>query len=110
MRVDFPSSTEPITTRRSNSLCSCWRRYAVTSLRIRSVSRSNIEIAYRKPRLEVAFAFLELHRAFFVVVNHPALPFAVGRQQHLADDFRQGGCRRAHGTRQRVATQGPETD
>src|SRR5688500_11730209 len=93
--VDLPSSTEPITTMRRSSFCSCLRRYCSTSSSISWAS-------------EVAFTLLHFHRAFLVVIDEAALTLAVGREQHLADDRRQRGRVRTDRARQRIAAERPE--
>src|SRR5262245_7677909 len=93
--VDLPSSTDPITTMRSSSFCSWRRRYASTSTSISSAS-------------EVTFTLLHFHRAFLVVIDEAALTFAVGREQHLADDLRQRGGVAADRAAQRVTPERPE--
>src|SRR3954447_4531533 len=98
MSVLLPSSTLPQVRRRSSSFF-WWRaRYAWMS----SSPRSTTCIS------EVPLALLLLHRPRLVVVDHPALPLGVPREEHLLDDLRQ--CRRAalDRPRERVAAQRAE--
>src|SRR3954452_18904575 len=59
---------------------------------------------------EVPLALLLLHRPRLVVVDHPALPLRVPRQQHLLDDLRQRRRVALYRPRERVAAERAETD
>src|SRR5256885_7389818 len=60
--------------------------------------------------LKVAFAFLLLHRAGFVVVDDSSLALAVSRDEHFLDDLgeRRGGA--LGGAGEGVAAEGADAD
>src|SRR3954470_4861319 len=98
MSVLLPSSTLPQVRKRSNSFF-WWRaRYVWMS----SWPRSTACIS------EVPLSLLLLHRPRLVVVDHPALPLGVLREQHLLDDFRQRRRVALDRPRERVAAQRAE--
>src|SRR5260370_24455371 len=45
--------------------------------------------SWRKRASEISLAFLEFHRAFFVVVDGPVFTFGPAERNHFFDDLRQ---------------------
>src|SRR3954469_2531910 len=59
---------------------------------------------------EISLPLLLLHRRLFVVVDHPALPLAIARDEHLLDNLRERRRVALDRAGQRVAAERAEAD
>src|SRR5688572_11009747 len=59
---------------------------------------------------KVALPLLRLHRAFFVVIDEPALSLAALGQEHFPDDLGERGGRALHRAGEWVTPERAETD